>query len=41
LQEDFGANHTTTFEQRPNIDEVRSRFTFSWQYVSYGVPEQL
>ena len=22
-------------------DEVRSRFTFSWQYVSYGVPEQL
>ena len=25
----------------PPIDEVRSRFTFSWQYVSYGVPEQL
>ena len=24
------------------MDEVRSRFTFSWQYViSYGVPEQL
>jgi hypothetical protein len=20
---------------------VRSRFTFSWQYVSYGVPDQL
>ena len=25
----------------PPVDEVRSRFTFSWQYVSYGVPEQL
>ena len=25
----------------PPADEVRSRFTFSWQYVSYGVPEQL
>jgi hypothetical protein len=25
----------------PHVDEVRSRFTFSWQYVSYGVPEQL
>ena len=25
----------------PPIDDVRSRFTFSWQYVSYGVPEQL
>jgi hypothetical protein len=23
------------------VEEVRSRFTFSWQYVSYGVPEQL
>jgi hypothetical protein len=25
----------------PPADEVRSRFTLSWQYVSYGVPEQL
>jgi len=25
----------------PPVEEVRSRFTFSWQYVSYGVPEQL
>ena len=25
----------------PPLDEVRSHFTFSWQYVSYGVPEQL
>ena len=25
----------------PPVDEVRSHFTFSWQYVSYGVPEQL
>jgi hypothetical protein len=25
----------------PPVDEVRSRFTFAWQYVSYGVPEQL
>jgi hypothetical protein len=25
----------------PPMEEVRSRFTFSWQYVSYGVPEQL
>jgi hypothetical protein len=25
----------------PPVDEVRSRFTLSWQYVSYGVPEQL
>jgi hypothetical protein len=25
----------------PPADEVRSRFTFSWQYVSYGVPDQL
>ncbi len=25
----------------PPPDEVRSHFTFSWQYVSYGVPEQL
>jgi hypothetical protein len=25
----------------PPVDEVRSRFTFSWQYFSYGVPEQL
>ena len=25
----------------PPVDEVRSRFTFTWQYVSYGVPEQL
>jgi hypothetical protein len=25
----------------PPVGEVRSRFTFSWQYVSYGVPEQL
>jgi hypothetical protein len=23
------------------VDDVRSRFTFTWQYVSYGVPEQL
>jgi len=23
------------------VDEVRSHFTFGWQYVSYGVPEQL
>ena len=27
-------------DYRP-VDEVRSHFTFSWQYVSYGVPEQL
>jgi hypothetical protein len=25
----------------PPVDEVRSHFTFGWQYVSYGVPEQL
>ena len=25
----------------PSVEEVGSRFTFSWQYVSYGVPEQL
>ena len=25
----------------PPVDEVRSHFTFSWQYVSYGVPDQL
>jgi hypothetical protein len=25
----------------PPVDKVRSHFTFSWQYVSYGVPEQL
>ena len=25
----------------PRVDEVRSHFTLSWQYVSYGVPEQL
>jgi hypothetical protein len=25
----------------PPVDDVRSRFTFTWQYVSYGVPEQL
>ena len=25
----------------PPVDEVRSRFTLGWQYVSYGVPEQL
>ena len=25
----------------PPADEVRSRFNFSWHYVSYGVPEQL
>jgi hypothetical protein len=25
----------------PPVHEVRSRFTFSWQYVSYGGPEQL
>jgi hypothetical protein len=25
----------------PPVDGVRSRFTFTWQYVSYGVPEQL
>ena len=25
----------------PPVEEVRSRFTFTWQYVSYGVPEQL
>jgi hypothetical protein len=25
----------------PPVDEVRSHFTFAWQYVSYGVPEQL
>jgi hypothetical protein len=25
----------------PPVEEVRSPFTFSWQYVSYGVPEQL
>ncbi len=25
----------------PPVEEVRSRFTVSWQYVSYGVPEQL
>ncbi|MGD0009843.1 MAG: DUF3150 domain-containing protein [Terriglobia bacterium] len=25
----------------PPVDDVRSRFTFGWQYVSYGVPEQL
>jgi hypothetical protein len=25
----------------PPIHDVRSRFTFTWQYVSYGVPEQL
>jgi hypothetical protein len=25
----------------PPVEEVRSRFTFSWQYVSYGVPDQL
>jgi hypothetical protein len=25
----------------PPMEEVRSRFTLSWQYVSYGVPEQL
>ncbi len=25
----------------PPVEEVRSRFTLSWQYVSYGVPEQL
>jgi hypothetical protein len=25
----------------PPVDEVRPRFTFSWRYVSYGVPEQL
>jgi hypothetical protein len=25
----------------PPADEVRSHFTFAWQYVSYGVPEQL
>jgi hypothetical protein len=25
----------------PPVDEVRSHFTLSWQYVSYGVPEQL
>ena len=25
----------------PPVEEVRSRFTFGWQYVSYGVPEQL
>jgi hypothetical protein len=22
----------------PPVEEVRSRFTFTWQYVSYGVP---
>jgi len=25
----------------PPMDEVRSEFTASWQYISYGVPEQL
>ena len=25
----------------PPVDEVRSHFTFNWQYVSYGVPDQL
>jgi hypothetical protein len=25
----------------PPADDVRSHFTFCWQYVSYGVPEQL
>lgn len=25
----------------PPLDELRSAFTSSWQYVSYGVPEQL
>ena len=25
----------------PPVDEMRSHFTFGWQYVSYGVPEQL
>lgn len=25
----------------PPLEEVRSQFTASWQYVSYGVPEQL
>lgn len=25
----------------PPLDELRSAFTLSWQYVSYGVPEQL
>ena len=25
----------------PPVDEVRTHFTFTWQYVSYGVPEQL
>lgn len=25
----------------PPVGEVRSHFTLSWQYVSYGVPEQL
>ena len=25
----------------PPVDEVRSHFSFGWQYVSYGVPEQL
>jgi hypothetical protein len=25
----------------PPVDDVRARFTFTWQYVSYGVPEQL
>jgi len=25
----------------PPVDEVRACFTLSWQYISYGVPEQL
>ncbi len=25
----------------PPAAKVRSRFTFRWQYVSYGMPEQL
>jgi hypothetical protein len=25
----------------PPLEEVRSQFTASWQYISYGVPEQL